>query len=293
MTVPAARLPAWLGAFAQAVREGDEAVVQDAVMGLSQSRRVLAPLALVVGAFAMLFTGLRLLFVNWRLTLVQVLPAMWIWLAMLDLKVHALHGRSFHVLRGPVLVAVILAIATITAAGFFLNAVFGFAIAGPGLPKVRPAFTHARSHVTLILGTGIVVGLLLGVSTMVVSRWGRPWFALSLSAVIAVMMVSYVAVPSRLIGATPSSSRRDKLAAGAVGGALGAIVCTPPYLLGRVAILMLGSHVLVIPAIVLLTCAATLQAGATGAVKAVQMSAKLLAGRAPAGPEPNRSAPSS
>jgi len=44
--------------------------------------------------------GLKLLFANWRLTLVQVLPAMWIWAAMIDVKAHILHGRSFHVARG-------------------------------------------------------------------------------------------------------------------------------------------------------------------------------------------------
>jgi hypothetical protein len=30
----------------------------------------------------MLFDGVRLVFTNWRLTLVQVLPAMWVWAAM-------------------------------------------------------------------------------------------------------------------------------------------------------------------------------------------------------------------
>jgi hypothetical protein len=49
----------------------------------------------------MLFDGLRLLVSNWRLTLVHVLPAMWIWAAMLDLKLHLLHGTSFRVIRGP------------------------------------------------------------------------------------------------------------------------------------------------------------------------------------------------
>ena len=72
----------------QAIRDSDESAAQDAVIRLSQSHRLLAPAALAVGAVAMLFTGLKLLFMNWRLTLVQVLPAMWIWVAMLDLKIH-------------------------------------------------------------------------------------------------------------------------------------------------------------------------------------------------------------
>ena len=259
-----------------AVRDGDEAVVEDLVVRLSTSRRAFAPLALVVGGFAMLFNGLKLLFSNWRLTLVQVLPAMWIWVAMYDLKAHVLHGKTFHVLRGPVLVPIVLAIAAITAASFFLNAVFGFAIVQRGTPKVRPAVAEARRHLKVILGSGIVVGLLLGFSTVVVTRWGRPWFTISLSVVIGVMMVCYVAVPSRLIGVKPTTSRRDKLAASVVGGIVGFVVCAPPYLLGRIGILMLGSSVLFIPGIVVVSLAATLQAGATGAVKTVKMSAKLL-----------------
>jgi hypothetical protein len=252
-------------------------MAEEMVLRLSRSHRMLTPLAFVVGGFAMLFTGLKLLLSNWRLTLVQILPAMWIWLAMYDLKLHALHGKSFHVLRGPILIPIVLAILAITAASFFLNAVFGFAIVQSGSPKIRPAFERARSHLKLILGWGAAVGLLLGLSTTVVTRWGRPWFGISLSVAIGVMMVCYVAVPSRLIGVKPISSRRDKLTATAVGGALGAVVCTPPYLLARVGILMLGSKVLFIPGIVVLTIGATLQAGATGAVKTVKMSAKLAA----------------
>jgi hypothetical protein len=74
-------------------------------------------------------------------------------------------------------------------------------------------------------------------------------------------------------------SKRDKLTATAVGGAIGAVVCTPPYVLGRVGLLMLGSHTLFIPGCVVLAIGLTLQAGATGAVKAIKMSAKLVSGR--------------
>jgi hypothetical protein len=262
----------------QAIREGDETMAEEAILRLSASRRWLAPLALGASAFAMLFDGLKLVFSNWRLTLIQILPAMWVWLAMFDLKAHALHGKSFHVLRGPVLIPIVAAIVAITACGFFLNAVFAFAIARGGTPTVRPGFAAARAHLPVVLGSGAVVGLLLGLSTVVVTRWGRPWFGLSLSIVVAVMMICYVAVPSRLIGMKALHSRRDKLTASAVSGAIGAAVCMPPYLLARIGILMLGSHTLFVVGIVLLVIGATLQAGATGAVKAIKMSAKLVGG---------------
>lgn len=261
--------------FIRAIRESDEAQLEAAVLELSRSRRLLAPLALAVGAFAMLFDGLKLLVTNWRLTLVQVLPAMWIWAAMIDLKAHLLHGDSLHVLRGPVLIPVVLAITAITAASFYLNAVFAFAIVQPGRPEIRPAFTQARSHLGVVLGSGAAVGVGLGLSTAVFTRWGNWWFAISLSVVIAVMMVCYVAVPARLIGVKPSYSKRDKLTATVVGGAIGAVVCTPPYLLGRIGLIMLGSHTLFIPGVILIAVGLTLQAGATGAVKTIKMSAKL------------------
>jgi hypothetical protein len=263
-----------------AIRDGDEAMVEAAVLRMSRSRRWLAPLALAVGALEMLFQGVKLVFTNWRLSVVQILPAMWIWLAMLDLKAHVLHDRTFHALTGPIVIPLVALVAAITAAAFFLNAVFAFAIAGTGPPEVRAGFAGARRNLPVVLGSGAAVGLLLGFSTIVATRWGRPWFSLSLGVVIGLMMVCYVAVPSSLIGAKPNLSRRDKLTASAVSGVLGAAVSTPPYLLGRIGILMLGSHVLFIPGIFVVAVGFTLQAGATGAVKAVKLSAHLVAGGA-------------
>jgi hypothetical protein len=274
---PGVTLAARFGRLLRAVRDGDEAMVENAIFQLSRSRRVFAPLAFMVAGIVTLFAGLKLLVSNWRLMLVQVLPAMWIWVLMLDWKAHALHGKSFHVLRGPILIPLVLAIAAVTAASFFLNAVFGFAITGPTPPQVRPAFARARSHRADILLPGGVVGLLVGVSALVVTRWGHPWFSISMGVVVGVLMICYVAVPARLIGVKPVHTRREKLTIGLVGGAMGAVVSTPPYLVGRLAILMLGSDLLRIPGIALLTFAAVLQAGATSAVKTVKMSTKLTA----------------
>jgi hypothetical protein len=261
----------------RAIQEDDEASL-DAVVRMSRSRRALAPLAFTVGAFAMLLDGLKLLVSNWRLTLVQILPAMWIWLAMYDLRAHVLHGKSLPALRGPILIPINLAIVAITAASFFLNAVFAFAIAQSRPPTIRPGFIAARRRLATILASGAVVGLLLGLAVTVATRWGSPWFALSLGIAVGLMMICYVAVPARLIGMRTTYSTRDNLTATALGGALGATVCTPPYLLGRLGILMLGSRALLIPGLFVLTLGVTLQVGATGAVRAIKLSAKLVAG---------------
>jgi hypothetical protein len=240
---------------------------------------VFRPLVFAIGAFALLFDGLRLLIRNWRLMLVQILPAVWVWLAMADLRAHVLHGHSFTALRGPVLIPIIVGIAAITVASFFLNAVFAFAISRPGDPQIRPAVAEARRHWQPIVASGAVVGLLLALSTTVVTRGGSPWFALSLGIVTAAMMVCYVSVPARLIGAKPVQTRRDKLTTSVVSGALGATVSAPPWLLGRIGLLMVGTTALLIPGIVLIAVAVPLQAGATGAVRAIKMSVSLTGGR--------------
>jgi hypothetical protein len=270
-------------ALLRAIRENDEAAVEGAVLALSRSRRIFAPLVFALGAFVMLFQGLKLLFSNWRLTLIQVLPAMWIWVALLDLKAHTFKGKEFHTWHGFVELLLVVAIALVTAACFYLNAVFAFAISQPGSPRIRPAFALARHHLRVVLPVGLAVGLALGFSAIVVPHWGHPWFALSLGIVVGVMMLTYVTVPARIVGVKPVGSRRDKIAAAAIGGTLGALVCTPAYVIGRVGILLLGSsHVLFALGVVLLVVGFTLEAGATGAVKAIKMSAKLAAGR-PAG----------
>ena len=278
MTTPAS-LVGRVSALVRAIQDNDEASIEQAVLRLSRAHRLLAPLAFAVSAFVLLFDGLRLVLSNWRLMLVQILPAMWIWLAMFDLKAHVLRGRSLNVIRGPILIPIGLVIVALTVASFLLNAVFAYAITQPRGPAIRPAAEQVRHRLAPIVTSGVVVGVALAFGLTVVPRWGRPWFALVLGIVVGVMMVSYVAVPARLIGGKPTQSRRDKLSTSLVGGALGATVCTPPYLLGRLGLLMLGSKVLLIPGVFLIAIGVTIQAGATGAVRAIKMSASLTGGR--------------
>ncbi len=263
----------------QAIQENDQAQIEQAVLRLSRSRRVFSPLAFAISAVVLLFEGLRLLVSNWRLTLVQVLPAMWIWLMMFDLKLHVLHDKSFNVIRGPLLIPILLVIVAITIGCLFLNAVFAFAVAGPGPPAIRPAVLEARQRLGAIATTGTVLGALLTFSTVIVTRWGRPWFTISLGITVGLMMVLYVAVPARLIGVERTQSRRDRMWTSIVGGAISVTLCAPPYALGRIGLLMLGSRALLIPGVLVLLVAVTLQAGATGAVSALKMSVSLTPAR--------------
>jgi hypothetical protein len=271
-----------------AIRENDEHKVEEAVLQLASTRRIFAPLALAVSAFVMLFNGLRLLVTNWRLMLVQALPAMLIWAATYDLKAHVLRGKEFNIIRGPIVLVLMAAVVLITIAAFYLNASFAFAISQPGSPDLRAGFRQARKHIKVVTIWGTSVGLALAVATMLAPRWGLGWFALLLGIVLAVMMLCYVAVPARIVGmrtgkpaSTAQSGRKAKLAALAVTGLFGAIVCTPPYAIARGGIVLLGSSTFFPLGVALLVIGLMLEAGATGAVKAIKVSAKLLAGRSP------------
>ena len=274
-----------------AIRENDEHKVEKAVLELARTRRIFAPLALAVGAFVMLFSGLRLLVTNWRLMLVQALPAMWIWAATFDLKAHVLHGKEFTIIRGPVVLVLFAAVVLITIAVFYLNAVFAFAISQPGPPDVRAGFHQARGHLKAVTGWGTGIGLALAIATMLAPRWGLGWFTLLLGIVLAIMMVCYIAVPARIVGMRTTkpvkkaqSGRGTTLAATGVTGLFGAIVCAPPYAIARGGILLLGSSALYPLGVALLIIGLMLEAGATGAVKAIKVSAKLLADRSPQTP---------
>lgn len=267
-----------LAHLVEVIRNAEERDVEREVLELSRTRRWLAPLAIVVSAFTMLFAGLKLLVTNWRLTLVQIPPAVWIWLLMLDLKAHVLHGRDFTQLSGPLQTVAIVVVVVVTMVCFRLNALFAFAIIQPGRPDVRAARRVLREHRHTVYSWGFGIGLLVAYAALIADRIGPHWFAITMSITIGILMVAYVAVPSRMIGLRKEAqSRRDRIAASVVSGTVSAIVCTPPYVLARLGLLMLGSSVLRIPGIVLLAIGLMLQAGATSSVKAVKMSATLVA----------------
>jgi hypothetical protein len=267
-----------LGGLVDAIRNAEEGDVEREVLRLSSTRKWLAPLAFVVSAFTMLFAGLKLLVGNWRLTLVQIPPALWIWALMFDLKAHVLHGRDFTQASGWLLAVVIVAVVAATVVCFRLNALFAFAVIQPGRPDVRAARQQLRRHHRTVHAWGFGIGLLVAYAAFLADRIGPYWFAVTMSITIGILMVSYLAVPSRMIGLHKETrSTRDKIAASVVSSTVSAIVCTPPYLLARLGLLMLGSSLLRIPGIVLLALGLMLQAGATSSVKAVKMSATLVA----------------
>jgi hypothetical protein len=248
------------------------------LLRLSRSRRLFAPLAYTVGAFAVWLQGLRRLLANWRLILVEVLPAVWLWLAMYDLRLRLFRGRSFHSAHEAELVEIAALVVVVTVVALFLNVAFALAVVRQGTPSIWAALHAARRRSVSILTVGSLVGLILALSVTVGVRFSRPWSTIALGAAVGLLMIVYLSLPARLLRVDTRRSRRDRLAASALGGLLSAVVSAPFYFLSRLGVLMLGSSLLLVPGYALLTLGVLLQANGVGAVRAIRMSGLLVAG---------------
>ena len=267
-----------LGALAMSIADVDPHAVESGARRMGESRRWLAPLAWAAGTLVLLLRGIRLLIVNWRLSLLQLIPAAWIWLAMWDLKGHALYGSSFRHFNWPGAVALTVAILAITYFSFWCNTVFAFALDGPPPPKIAPAIRLARGARNTTRRWGMTVGVALVIAAVVMPRTGRLFlFSLVLSVVTALMMVTFVAVPARILGIQkqklPPKGAIGRMAA---GGALSAVAMTPGFLLSRIGLLMLGVRGLHILGFILLSVGSALYAAGMSSVKVVKMSMKLI-----------------
>jgi hypothetical protein len=198
-----------------AIADVDPQAMEAAARQLGESRRMLAPVAWAAGTIVLLIRGVKLLVLNWRLVVIQLVPALWVWLAMWDLKRHLLHGSHFlqlSLLERLVLAAVVVAFSM---AAFWCNTVFAFAIDGPPPPRIAPAVRQAQRRWPTILLSGVVVGGALAAAVITVPRFLGVWlFSFILAAVLGVMLVSFVAVPARIVGARKAEKLPPKEALG-------------------------------------------------------------------------------
>jgi hypothetical protein len=75
---------------AGAVRSTDPANVESALTHLAARGRWLKPLAYAAGTVAVVFDGVLLLIRHWRLTLLQLVPPVWVWTMSWNLRNHML-----------------------------------------------------------------------------------------------------------------------------------------------------------------------------------------------------------
>jgi hypothetical protein len=233
-------------------------------------------MAWAAGTLVLLLRGIRLLLLNWRLTLVQLVPAVWVWVVMWDLKQHALRGAPFRDLHLAGVLALTAVSVAVSVAALWCNTVFAYAIE-TAPPRIAPAARHAKGAAGRIVWTGVVVGLVLAVAAFVVPRAGSLLlYLVTLGAALAVMLGLFVAVPARIIGATRRRlSPREAVGSWVAAGALSAVAMTPGFVLDRVGLILLGVEGFRVLGFVLLSVGTGLYAAGMTSVRAVKLTAKL------------------
>jgi hypothetical protein len=270
--------------FARVVADAEPTQIEAAAQRLGASRRYLAPIAWAAGALVLLVRGVKILVLNWRLTLVQLVPAAWLWIAMYELKQHTLRGAPFRDLGVGSLSALSVIAVVLTIAAFWCNTVFAYAIDDPS-PRIAPAVRRANLSLRRIMTMGVGVGLVVAAAAVVVPRADSLLlYVVVLGATMALMFATFVAVPARIVGATRRKMPpRQAIGSWAAASALSAVAMTPGFVLDRIGLILLGVPGLRVVGFVLLSVGTALYAAGMSSVRAVKLTMKLGVGDEPTG----------
>jgi hypothetical protein len=260
----------------RAVADADPGYIEATLLELGASRRYLAPVAWAAGTLVLVVRGARLLVSNWRLALIELVPAAWVWLVMWDLKRRGLRAPPLRDMTfgGVVLVLSVAIGASIVV--FWLNVVFAFAITHER-PRIRLAMRQARPFWAAVVRAGAGVGVILTAGLAVIPRIDSAWlYVAAVLGLYGLMLVALVVVPARILGVGKRRlPLRQAVGRWAAGGALSVVAMTPGFVLDRVGVVLLGVPHLQLLGFVLLTVGAAMYAAGLSSVKAIKLSMKL------------------
>jgi hypothetical protein len=255
-----------------AVRSTDSASVESALRDLGARRRWLAPLVFAAGTVAVVFDGVLLLLRNWQLTLLQLFPAVWIWIMTWNMKNHRLSKPTFSTADViPIAVGVLLA----AQVAYWSNATFAYTMAQSATADIRAAFGEARGHWRLVGGLALLTGGLQAVIWLLIPRLKADWLWVALLVMFVVQVYLFIAIPCWLVGARKTGSRRDRTLRSLTTGVLSGVASMPGFLLNRIGWLLLGSGPLGIIGGALVAVGAVLHVTASSSVRVVKLSLRL------------------
>ena len=257
---------------AAAVRSTDPTQVETALKDLGGRRRWLAPLVYAAGTVAIVFDGVLLLLRNWRLTLLQLFPAMWIWVMTWNMKNHFASKPSFSTSEVfPIAVGVLLA----AQVAYWCNGTFAYTMSRDDSGDIKGAFREARGHWGLIGGLALLTGGAQAAIWLAIPRLQADWLWVALLVMFVVQVYLFIAIPCWLVGARKTGSRRERTTQSVTTGVLGGVASMPGFLLNRIGWLLLGSGPLGIVGGALVAIGAVLHVTASSSVRVVKLSLRL------------------
>ena len=270
----------------EAVRSTDPAQVESALSQLSGKRRWLKPLAYAAGTVAVVFDGVVLLLRHWQLTLLQIVPAGWIWVMSWNLKGHFLSNRHLPTDIGPVMAIAVLLAAQVA---YWCNATFAYTMLQGDTPRIGAAFREARPHWRLVGGLALLTGALQATIWLLMPDMRLRWFWIALLVMFVVQIYLFIAIPSWLLAIEKSGTRGDRMTRSLTTGVLSGVASTPGFLFNRIGLLLLGVGSLFWVGVAIVSIGAVLHVTASSSVRVVKMSLRLrpAAAQAPPATDPD------
>ena len=256
---------------AAAVRSTDPASVESALTELGGRRRWLKPLAYAAGTVAVVFDGVLLLIRHWRLTLLQLLPAAWIWVMTWNLRHHAFANPD--ITTG---ISILVAVGVLLGAqaAYWCNATFAYTMVQGEATDFRAAFRDARAHWRFVGGLALLTGGVQAGIWLLVPHAEPRALGVALLVMFVVQVYLFIAIPSWLLGVRKAGTRRERAIQTMTTGVLSGVASTPGFLLNRIGLLLLGTSFWIV-GIAVVSISAVLHVTASSSVRVVKMSLRL------------------
>jgi hypothetical protein len=233
-------------------------------------------LALVTGTLLLMLRGVLLLVANWRLILLELIPAVWLAVMLWDLRYHVVAGHALVVPTGGWTAVAVAVIFAATAGSYWCNVAFAFAAVGDGT-GVRAATRAANANLGPILSTAAVVAAAHSWVSLRGASIGIGTFGVGLAVVVAINMYLYTALPAQIVGLSRTRrSVRQRVERGVLAATVGALAAAPGFLLSRLGQLLLAFTATRPIGIVVLAVAVLLQVAGVSSSRAVAMSSQLV-----------------
>ena len=223
----------------------------------------------------MVFDGVLLLLRNWRLTLLQMVPAAWIWSMTWNLRNHSLSNPGIT----PAIAALIAVEVLIGAqVAYWCNATFAYTMVQGASTDIRAAFRDARPHWRLVGGLALLTsGVQAGIWLLAPHLHFR-WLWVAMLVMFVVQVYLFIAVPCWLLGVRKSGTRRERTTQSLTTGVLSGVAATPGFLLNRIGLLLMGTGSLWLLGVAIVSIGAVLHVTASSSVRVVKMSLRLRPG---------------
>jgi len=259
-----------------AVADADPEEIEATARRLGSSRRYLAPVAWVAGMLVLVVRGIRLLLWNWRLLVLELVPATWVWVTLSDLRHEGLRAPP---LRDITVLDVLLAVsvaAVASLAALWCNCVFGFAVSQPH-PRVRPAIRQTWPYRRRLAVASVVVGAGVATGFAVIPRLDSVWvYAACVGAMYGIMLSSLVVMPAWVIGiARRRFGPLETVQRWVTGWALAAVAMAPGFIMAHLGDRIIDLRRFDVLGYVVLILGVILYAAGLSSVKAVTLSMKL------------------